>query len=826
MLENSVPQYDVVFSDQNVKNPVYIHYDEFASPHIEAESLEDICYAQGFAHARERMWQMDFSRRICEGSLSRVMGEATLSIDKFSRNIGFYRTAENVWKYVEKDRTSRLILESYAKGVNAYLRLVRDGKVPMPIEFTALQYEPEDWKPQHSIGMVKLMAWVLNLSWHIDITMSEINMKLGYEKAKLFFPDYPLGKPIVVDSVFWNMQATAVKGKDRSKQIKKQNLGVGEYLNKSALEFEIEILKAFMNADRMCRKINGWGEASHFGSNAWAVSGKKTVSGKAILANDPHLQFSVPTQWMDMQLMCSKENINVAGESLPGAPLIVLGKNDNIAWGITNIMLDDCDFFKWRNLQDFTQVSGYKQIQESIHIKGKNEPFTMLVHTIPNGVLISEEIYRGTKNEKSSVLQNATIGMMWTGYEKSNEVSTFYQLAKAGSWSDFRQALQTIGAPGLNFVYADKEGNIGYQAAALVPKRMNTQVKPTVLIRDASDNMEAWNGSVPFDELPSIYNPASGILVSANNRIAPTHYPYYLTSHWEPASRAERIVEMLQDSANFNASYFKKIQSDVTSPHVRDIMKVALPILESNANLKYKDNLDWLKKWEYGFEEKSVPALIYSVFFDVLLNETFKDELGETIFRNYLFSVNVPTRAIYETLLDSSKFILFDNVLTSEKETREQIISRSFEKAIVLLKTKLGESKKWLWGDVHRLNAQHTFSRAGSPIGKYFDFESISTGGTSVTPNNGEYKYQVVDSSYTILFSHILGASSRRIVDFSTEDGSFLSVIPGGNSGHVRSPHYSDQLKLWSKQEYRLFSVKGTRTEAKIKKWKTTELAP
>lgn len=820
LLYKSLPDYSATFDLQGISAPVKIYYDEFAVAHIDAASEGDLFFAQGFAHARERLWQMEFQRRAGSGRLSEVLGAPTIGFDKLFRTIGIRRLADSLWQSGISTET-RQALEAYTDGVNEYLRLVKDGDAALPTEFDVLGYEPETWTPQDCLTTIRLLGWELNIAWQTDVVLAELTERLGKEKAMQIYPDYPKGKPLIIPST----DSLTEKSKKPTKKV-------------------VETLKHFRAEDFAFREVFGTA-ASHLGSNSWAVTKSKSATGKAMLANDPHLGFISPARWYEVQLTCESAGINAAGCSLPGVPSIVLGKNDSIAWGLTNVMADDCDFF--RIPKDSLAKMSVREIDEEIKVKGA-EVVRVTVRQTPYGVIIDDETRYGSVGVKSPLLQKEVIAMRWTGAEKSDEARAFLGLLKAKNWNEFRESLRYYAVPGQNFLYADAQGNIGYQAAVRLPVRPDKQ---GFLLREAGNAAEDWKGSVPFDSLPTLFNPPSNQLVSANNKPVGDDYFYYISALWEAPSRAERITELLAAKEKFSAADFEAIQSDVISPHARDNLFYLLNALNGDTLSAHQKPIAYLKNWQYDFEKSSIAATIYTEWFARLIHNTLHDELGDDSFQSYVSLINMPTRVLSKLLTDSTiktivadttapdslkQFITqttynewFDDIATPQPETRDDIIRKSFSESIAALQTALGSDEaKWRWDAVHSLTIRHLFGQRGrdgseTPLARIFNLGAYPTSGTATTINNGEFSFRGKGEGGLSSTAQKLGASSRRVVDFSTPH-SFRSVVPGGQSGEAMSAHYADQIPLWLNGSLKDFFT--DRTEFEKRNYKLTQLRP
>jgi len=810
ILHKSMPDYSATISLAGLHTKTQIFYDDFGAAHILAENEHDLFFAQGYAQARDRLWQMDLQRRAAEGKLAEVFGEVALDYDKHMRTIGIKRVADTLWQSNALSNESRRVLEAFSEGVNAYLTQISSGEVSPALEFDALGYKPETWQPEDCLSIIRLMGWELNIAWHIDVALAELTAKLGYEKAMQVYPDWPKDGQLVIPTEYLPQELLA----DASKMTLNKT---ASQANQSGL---LASLTDFKAADRAYRAWSGT-LGSHIGSNAWAVTGSKSETGNAILANDPHLGFSAPSRWHEVQLLCPNAQIDGAGCSLPGVPAIVLGRNANIAWGITNMMLDDCDFF----VSPDSLEGIYQEVVEIIQVKD-SDPVPFIIKTSQLGTVLPQPIINGRLKTDESHLANHQIVMKWTGYEKSDELGAFLGILKSSNWDEFRNSLGTFALPGQNFVYADRQGNIGYQSAGFLPIRNDRQ---GFLLRDAANTAQHWQGYAQFDELPRVYNPPNEMIVSANNKIVDDRYKYYISSLWEPASRAERISELLLSKETLSSADFAQIQTDVVSPQARDLMPYLLSAIASDTLQSHLRPIQYLKNWPYDFSKSAIGASIFSQFFVQLMHNTFADEMGEPLFMSYVSLVNAPTRALQQMLQDSSFVRVqqdslmqtvvkynawFDDTNTPEVETRDDIIRKSFAEAIQILRTHLGNDEAtWRWDAIHQLRVQHVFGQAGVQgeegfIAKAFNFAPASSEGTSTTINNGEFRFSKLNYGKNMLLSadHAIGASSRRVIDL-TNSAAFLSVMPGGNSGEMMSQHYDDQFSLWLDGNLRTFST-------------------
>ncbi|MBW7888354.1 MAG: penicillin acylase family protein [Bacteroidetes bacterium] len=766
LVTKSFPQYNGELTIDGLHYPVKIARDEFAVAHITAEDEHDLFFAQGYVHAQERLWQMDIARRAGEGRLSEVLGSSGLKFDRMLRTVGFKKIAEQLEQTISPQ--SKAVLEAYAEGVNAFIR-THQGK--FPIEFDMLNYTPEEWRPVHSLMISRLMAWELNISWHTDIVLGELAAKLGEEKASEVFPAYPENAPVIVD--------------------KKYSLN------------NLEPLQYFLTTDRERRELFGT-SGMHIGSNAWAVSPKKTESGYAMLANDPHLSLGSPAKWIENHL--SGGTLDVAGMSLPGAPLVILGHNTTIAWGVTNVMADDADFYfektdslhpeqyfykgEWRN---------FETAYDTISVKDSASVPIKIQRTIHGPIVNS--VY------PISSSSSPVISMAWTGYEMSDELLGIYKINSAHNWKSFLEGVKEFTVPGQNFVYADREGNIGYKSGVRLPIR--AAQNPT-LPQDGSSGNFDWKGFVPFSELPELFNPPEGFIATANNKTS-SSFPYHISNLWEPPSRIERIREVLSKTEKLTVEDFKRLQMDYYSHFANKMVPFLLAAYDtvSVSDARIRTVLNYFRNWNFQEKSSDVPTTIFEVYFQRLIRNIFLDEMGEELFQQYIVLANMPYRVTL-ALMANPQSSWFDDIKTPPIESRNDIIRKSLSEAIDTLQQHFGgEMKEWQWGKLHTITFKHLFGDI-KVLQSIFNIGPFKVGGSGTTVNNGEFHF-------THPYAMALGPSVRCIVDFSKIDEA-LTVLPTGQSGQPLSEHYSDQTQMWLNGEFHQFPMSQEAVE-KTKKY-------
>lgn len=765
ILNSSLPEYEGEISNSEISADVQIYRDSMAIPYIIAKTEEDAAFALGFVHAQDRLFVMDIIRRAGEGRLSEVMGEKSVPFDKMFRTVGLRKIVDQNIKKI--DSKSLNLLKAYAKGVNLF---IRNAEGNYPAEFDVLGYDPEEWKPEQSLIVGRMMAWELNISWWIDFTFSALVQKFGEEKILEILPDYPENSKLLLPIEIKNYPA----------------------IGKSVVEVD----KQFREFIRM--------SGTHLGSNNWVVNGKKSASGFPIIANDTHLHFSAPSRWYAAVIRAG--DWNVEGFTIPGAPAVVIGKNQNISWGVTNIMLDDADFYVEKldsSLTNYFFNDEWKSLnifKDTIKVKNEKEVVFEIKSThrgpIISGIHPFSVLYPKSKN-------SSVISMKWLGADFSNELNTFYLINKAKNWNEFKSAFKDYGLPGQNFVYGDKAGNIGYLFGGKLPIR--SSVSPTFIYDGTTDKYD-WKGIVPINELPSILNPSTNFLATANNKLV-KDFKYHISNIWEPSSRSERIQELLTGKEKHSVEDYKKYQMDITSPYAEKIVKHILNSFEDvkvvDANLN--SALQMFKQWDYEMNEFSQVPTIYTMFLNYFLKNTLLDEMDKDIFNEYVFVANVPYRTVLKILADSSNS-WFDNISTPKVENKNEIIRKSLSDALSDLENSFGKDvAKWQWGSLHHATFKHSFSGASSLLDKFINIGPFNVGGDGTTLLNTEYGFKEGIKSYPLFnhgqFDNILGPTMRYIFDFAKPD-EFYMVLTTGQSGNFMSEHYKDMTQMWLRGNY------------------------
>jgi|AntRauTorckE6833_2_1112554.scaffolds.fasta_scaffold04861_4 penicillin amidase len=764
-----LPDYEANITLNGLSSPVDIHWDEHGVPHIYATDEQDLYYALGYVHAQDRLWQMTLSQIAAEGRFAEFFGddEELINLDKYQRTLGIWKTAEQLVDTLGQDE--RRVLASYSYGVNAFINANSNR---LPVEFSLADIDPIEWNSARSLAVSRLMAWELNMSWWSELTYQYLKENLPdsqFAQLQLRFPD---DAPTSMDeSQTTGLEASLMPMLQQ--EIKKREL--------------MEV------------------EGTHVGSNAWVVDGSKTESGFPMLAGDPHLGLDMPGKWYEVHLNLNGKN--VSGATIAGIPAVIIGQNDNMAWSFTSMMSDETDFFleqadpqdRGRYVVDSldsgeAEFEQFSRIREIIKVKDGDDRSFEIRYT-KNGPIISD-IY-----PEEELTKDKMISLKWAGYELTNEMRTLYNINWAENFQDFKDALPTFGVPGLNFIYGDVEGNIAMYSVGKIPIISGDPVT----LRAGWDPAQDWQGYIPHEEMPRVINPEDGWIANANNKITTDSYPYYLATFWEPPSRIERIEEFLTDSTAFNYARFEELQNDSYSSFAAELTPQILDIIKNQDAYNFDLPISYLENWNYSYELSSTAASIFDVFFLNFTENTLKDNFGDIAYSNFIHHENIPVRTM--TSLIETESALFDDIQTDSVETKEDMVIRSMQDAILFLSDSLGsEPYEWRWEQLHTITFEPPlFARAAKDPKASSALRMVVNNVLSKGPyevkshgmsvNNGQY-------SWNDPFEMVLGPSIRRISDLSDISRS-KSVLSTGQSGNPLSEYYGDQTELWLTGEYR-----------------------
>ncbi len=755
-----LPQTSGTLQVAGLSAEVKVLRDRWGVPHITASSQVDLFMAQGFVTAQDRLWQMEFNRRIGSGRLSEVLGEAAIEEDRFLRTIGLRRAASAEEADLTPDQ--RQILDSYAAGVNAFITSHQDN---LPVEFSLLGFKPEPWTALDTLTWGKVMAYDLSGNYTREILRANLVNKLGANMASQMLPTTGgANTPLIVPqgASYAAMEATA-----------------------QLVNLQERVL-ALAGSDLEAR-----------GSNNWVISGAKSSTGKPVVANDPHLGIRNPSIWYEVEL--NGAGWHVAGVTFPGVPGVVAGHNERIAWGVTNVEGDTQDLYMEKinpaNPNQYEFKGSWQDmtiIPEEIKLKGKPSQ-TIQVRLTRHGPIM---------NDVSASMKDAQpLALQWTALQKSPLLGAVLKYNRAANWPEFRDALREFNVPAQNFVYADVDGNIGYQ----IPGQWPLRAKGDGLLPVPGWTGEyEWNGYARFEDLPSVYNPPAGFVATANNRpvAALPDAKFYLGQEFDPGWRAARITTLLKAKDKLSLDDLKAIQTDVLSLPGQQFARQLGQLPGSEANFNQARQL--LQTWDGRMLTGSVGATLYKVTYQYTIENLFKARLGDTIYKQYLDEARFHVPFVL-SLLDNP------NDEWWGPGGRDVLLTKSLQQALDYLKTKLGGAvNDWQWGKLHTANFAETpiGSAVPGPIALFLNLKTLPTNGDGNTVAAASYRFNDP-------YIQTSGQSFRGLYSLANFDDSLLTNTIG-QSGQPLSKHYGDNIDDWSSAGYHslLFSAQAVNSQS------------
>ena len=748
------PKYKGEISLSNIDNPVNVYYDDLGVPHIEAETQEDAYVALGYVHAQDRLWQMELMRRISAGRLSELFGEKTIEVDRFFKSLEIEEAADNTISQLDTTTPSYKLTKAYLSGINKY---INHGKTP--IEYHLLGLEKEEYQLKDVYNVFGYMAFSFAMAHKTDPMLSSLKTKLGER--------YLRDLPIEIDSVKISILGT--------------HLLSSETKISTLIESVLEKLPA----------------PTLVGSNSWIVGPKKTASGKVLFENDPHIEYSQPSTWYQAHI--KTPTFESYGFYLGLIPFPMLGHNRAYAFGITMFENDDIDFYQEQkdsiNKNNYVykgDVLPFNITEKTIYVKDSDPVVFELKQTI-HGPVVNDVV--------SQIESEHPITMDWVYTKHKNKLlEASFGMSHANSITGFEKAVSLIHAPGLNIMYGDAKGNIAWWAAAKLLEHSN-DVNPKFVL-NGSEGLDDQLTAVAFSENPHAINPENGFVYSANNQsfailekegnvIKKGYHGYYL-----PEDRGRRIVALLNAKNNITKEEMMEMTLDVTSSTALEFLSYfPMKELSKATSRNVTEAVRLLENWKADFDEESIAATIYMKLIYVYLEETLQDEMGKTLFSQFL-NTHVQKRTINH-LIENKNSIWWDDIHTASKiENRKEILAKVFNRTIIDLERQLGtDIEEWNWGSVHSVEHKH-------PIGEIALFKSFlnvgpfETHGANEVLNNLQYK---IDS--TGVYHVRAGPSTRRVIDFSDVEKS-KAIIPTGQSGNPFSKHYKDQSQKYLNGEF------------------------
>ena len=779
-----------------ISAPVEIIRDADGIPHIFGASPLDALYGLGYAHAQDRLWQMEFQRRIGHGRLSEIFGAATIPQDRFLRTVGFGRVAASAWNTLADD--ARQKIDAYVAGVNAFLDAHHGSALPP--EFTLLGFEPEPWTGADVIVWSKMMAWDLSANYAFELLRRDLSARVGDARGAELLPPYPadgltiLAGAAPVDETGNGSESAAIVPGRTSEPVGTRQIASADQPDSGwAAAFVAGISEGHPAVRDLL--VSG-ARTEGLGSNNWVVDGTMTASGRPLLANDPHLGTNIPSLWYLAHM--SAGDFDVIGGTLPGTPAVAIGRNRHIAWGETNMFADVQDLFRERldaagTRAEFRGVFEPLQIiKETIHVSG-GLPIELTVRISRHGPLVSDAI---NANNAASLQEPKPdpiepLAFRWTALDEQDAtVTAFLRVNEARNWTEFTNALREFVVPSQNFVYADVEGHIGYYAPGRVPIRGGGDGAAPV---DGWTGENEWTGYIPFEQLPHVYDPPTHFIVTANHRPVPPEYPHFLGAEYHHPFRAQRITEMLHQRTGLTPADFRAMQADTVSLHARSLVPLLLRRARPQGTVE-RTALELLQKWNFDARGDRAEPAILQAWFSMLATWLVTDELGPALSENYERRFSFVHRFLVNTLTKGDS-AWCDNVASAERETCDDAVTAALHDAVQVLRQKMGDDpRQWRWETIHRAVFPHQGLDAVALLRPLLS-RSLPNGGDWSTVNVGAV---AVDKPFE---QHEV-PGYRQIVDLSpANDSRFLESV--GMSGHFLSDHYDDFLSDWRAVRHR-----------------------
>ncbi len=772
VVHRALPQVEGTIALSELQAEVTVTRDVRGVPHLRAQNMTDLAFAQGYVMAQDRLWQMDVLRRIAAGELSEIFGSRLVETDRYFRTLGFRDAADRDAATAAPEFREQL--EAFARGVN---RFIEDHRGSLPVEFTLLRYEPLPWREADSMLIVGYMYETLTSSWRWDLSRARVAPKLGVERAEYFYDQTSeWDRPIVGNSSATGRRKD-LAGLHRRETGHRGDLSAFAPAPREHDDIETRVEDNLWSVAHGMLEQFGEDVRAGMGSNNWVVSGAHTISGKPLLANDTHLTLGVPDIWYTVQL--AAPGYSAEGFALPGAPGIIIGHNDRIAWGFTNDGADVQDLyaetFNPANPKQY-QVNGKWQDaqvrKEIIHVKGEGDSEFDVV-TTRHGPILERD-------------GNTGYALKWTATQPGGLNHSYFNLASAHKWDEFRARMHDASGPAQNAVYADVDGHIGFIVAARIPVRDCKNWRPTDMGLPAStpcgaapfpgntDDFE-WQGYIPFDELPQTLDPEGGIIATANAEVAGPSYPHYITAGWAPPWRTNRIFNLLSVAGKkFAPKDFAEIQGDLVS-EVDQI--VAKAMVKANGAAQPHDSrtaqlIGKLANWDGRMTADSVEATFVEQSVIAIEHNLLRPYLGEKT------GVNYPRIDVFLDRALSERPAMW---LPTEFHSYDELLMASADLATAQLAADMGdESAKWKWGDRNALFIPHPIGQSGT-LARIFSIGPMPQAGA----------HDVIKAA-----ARSFGPAMRMVADLSNWDNSFMEIVTG-ESGDLGSEHYKDQFPAW-----------------------------
>jgi len=760
-LKSTLPEYEGEVAAPRLSDDVEIIRDSYGMAHIYASNDLDLAFAFGYATAQDRLFQLDMIRRAGTGRLSEILGESLVPADKYFRTIWAATTLEEALETYDPEVQEAL--ESFIAGVNFY---IEHHEGPYPPEFLLLGYEPDPLTPEDVMGIFFYMAWDQNYPIESELLHAAIIEVVGEELADELYVDFPSGYPTIIpEGALYYSRVTE------------------------------DILNAMITV-RDTAGISGLPA-----SNNWAVSPEKSETGEAIFANDPHVGVAVPSMFYEAHLVTP--TMNVSGSTVVGLPAIVVGANEHVAWGVTNVSADDADFYIERINPDNPNQYEYLGQWEDMVIKTETisvkdtEDVTFDIRITRHGPIIDDfDKYDGP--------EGYSISLRWVAVDFPNSPQAMYYANRATDINELEEALGFYKAWGANFVYADDQGNIGFWMGMGIPIRDGfTGGLPL----PGWDGKHEWSGYLATELQPHMQNPPAGWIATANNKTAGDEFPYYISANFATPDRYVRISEMIEEKEKLGVEDFKRMQADSVVLLARDWVPLLLLALSDQELTDTEARaMELLENWDYTSPPESAEAAVFHAFVQNLMENIFMNRLGDDLYSAYIGNnKNIPFNSL-RAMIDRGESPWFDDPTTDGIEDMNAVFVKSFHEGIAYLEVALAPDPDfWKWGDLHTVILYHPFGKKSALMGRFMNIGPFPVGGSIFTVNPTVYHVDQPWEMYN-------GAGLRHIIDLSDENDSYR-IIPGGVNGNFMSPYYDDQAQMWVHNEYRPFVLEREEVE-------------
>jgi len=791
----SLPQLDGERRVSGLQAPVQILTDRHGVPHVYAAGPEDAWFTAGLLHARDRLWQMELYRRAAYGRLSEILGEATLPIDRRFLTLGLRAAAEAEWQASAPE--VRQALTRYAAGVNAQIADATGRR--RPLEFQLLRLTPETWTPVDSLAVGRLLSWRLAENHQAELVRYAVSARFGATEALELGGRYPADAPTVIQGTGAGRlpptppspAASAFARLETGRELRRDFAGAsgpddGPPAPPVSWPMGLEWLRP---------------EAHRGNSNNWVIAGRRTASGRPLLANDPHLQIEFPGVWYEMHLVAA--GLDVIGVSIPGVPFVILGHNGRIAWGVTNTGADVQDLYIERfDLARRRYYSGGQWVPVDvtttpIAVSGQ-EPQRFEVWRTRHGSVFADvgldwedaPAWLSPQNERSG--ERRAFVLRWEGLG-GETAGAFEALNRASDWTSFTAAIERFASPSQNFVYADVEGNIGYAMSGVLPLRASGV---GMLPNDGSAGEGEWSARIASSSLPRLFNPDRGYLTSSNNQID-RQWTGFITRDWAAPYRTERLHQLIESTPTVDMPKAAEWQNDVAGPGPAAVLAGVDAALaagqKGGADPGALEALSALKAWDRRVDDRPVVTL-YHLFEDILWRRTFFDEMGDPLFSRFYEWAGAERPAGLYAILDDPSSHWFDDIATlGQRETRDDMFLLAAADTSRRFASEFRDGGSW--SGVHAATFAHPLGRAW-PLGWLFNRGPVPVVGDTTSVNRVSYHRLRPFAAWEV-------PSWRQLFDVGAWDDSHV-VLPGGQSGHPLSPHYFDQNEMWRHGQYRV----------------------